>query len=289
MADSKKYEKSEGDEETVQMIQRPIRGETEEGTSVVAWVLGGVCLPLTLLCSWFTVQEREEVVVLSYGKFVGIETEPGCHCRNCWGRELRRISTATLTSEIPPTKVIDRNGNPVVVSGIVTYYFEDPKKAAIDIGNYMQFVNDQAQVTMKQLVSRYPYEADFGEDEDSTKDHEPCLKTEAREIQMEFTELLQNRVDIAGARVLSFQFNELSYAPEIAAGMLKRQQAKALVDARKTIVSGAVDIAYSAMEQLEQRGVTLQPEEKTRLVTNLLTVICAESDVQPTIPMNSRT
>jgi len=248
-------------------------------SSALGTFFGACCFPFTFCCSWFSIKEREEVVVLNCGRYVGTETEPGIHFRNCWGRELKRIPTAKITSHLPNTKVIDKNGNPLIVSGIVVYHFRNTQRAALDVLQAEQFVNNQAQVVMKQIVSRYPYEAD--EEGDGY-----CLKTEAANISREFVTTLQRQINVAGAQVHSFQFNNLSYAPEIAAGMLKRQQAHALVKARKTIVDGAVEIAHSAMVQLEERGITMQPDEKTRLVSNLLTVICAEAEIQPTLPLN---
>jgi len=246
-------------------------------SSPLSMVLGIACLPLTLACSWFVVQEQEEVVLLNYGKYTGTVKEPGCHFANCFGRDMRRVSKRKVSLDVPHTKVVDKNGNPLLISGIVVYHIVNSMKCTIDIQNASGYVLNQAQAVMKQIVSQYPYE-NLRDDE-----HGACLKTEAAEIGEKFVRLLQGKVNIAGAKILTFQFNEMSYAPEIAQGMLKKQQALATVAARRTIVDGVVDIAYGAIQKLEMRGIKMDDAQKTKIATNLLTVMCAEHDVQPTL------
>lgn len=237
--------------------------------------------PCICLCSFYTVNVREEVVILSCGKYTDKVTDPGCHFKNCCGREMRRISKQKTSVNLPNVKILDKNGNPLHVSGVVVYNIENTKRAAIDIRNLNQFVENQALATMKQVVSRYPYEHWDGD-----KETDECLNTGTDKIGNELVRQLQRQVAIAGVKVHSFKLNEISYAPEIAQGMLKRQQAEAVVAARKTIVEGAVEISFGAVSELETRGVKLQPEEKAKMVSTLLTVICAENHVQPTINLN---
>jgi len=246
-------------------------------TSPLSMVLGVACCPMTVMCSWFSVQEQEEVVTLNFGKYTGTIKEPGIHFKNCFGRDLRRVSKRKISVDLPNTKVVDKNGNPLQISGIVVFNFVNTKRATIDMENAHHFVVNQAQAVMKQIVSQYPYE-NLREDEKGA-----CLKTEAGEIGTKYVQLLQTKVKIAGAKIHSFQFNEMSYAPEIAQGMLKRQQALATVSARKVIVEGVVDIAYGAIQKLETKGIVMSDLDKTKIATNLLTVMCAEHDVQPTI------
>jgi len=242
-----------------------------------------LCCPFVCLCSFFTVNVREEVVALSCGKYTDLYKEPGCHCKNFCGRELRRISKQKTSINLPNVKILDKNANPLHVSGVIVYNIENTKRAAIDVKNLLQFVENQALATMKQVVSRYPYEHWEGDHED-IKD---CLKTETDKIGNELVRQLQRQVAIAGVKVHSFKLNEISYAPEIAQGMLKRQQAEAVVAARKTIVEGAVQISHGAVTELEARGIKLTPEEKAKMVSTLLTVICAENHVQPTLNLAS--
>jgi len=249
----------------------------EVKSSPLALCLGITFFPFTAMCSWFSLQENEEVVVLNYGKYAGTIKEPGIHFKNCFGRDLRRVSKRKISIDLPITKVIDKNGNPLQISGIVVYQYVNTKRCTIDIENAPHFVINQAQAVMKQIVSQYPYE-NLRDDEKGA-----CLKTESAEIGLRYVQLLQSKVMVAGAKIFTFQFNEMSYAPEIAQGMLKRQQALATISARRTIVDGVVDIAYGAIQKLEGKGIVMSNAEKTHIATNLLTVMCAEHDVQPTI------
>ena len=131
----------------------------------------------------------------------------------------------------------------------------------------------QASATLKRVVSRYPYEAPDGE---------LSLKTEADHIGQEFCHLLNKRVFIAGAKVTGFQFNEISYSTEIAAGMLKRQQAGALVQARRLMVEGAVQSTVAAVEEIHAQGsAAMSEEEISRMVSNMILTLCTESNAQP--------
>jgi len=244
-------------------------------SSGLSTCLGVFCFPCTLMCSWYCIREQEEAVLLNYGKYTGIEKTPGCHFKNCFGREIRSVSKQKISINLPETKVIDANGNPIIVSAIVLYYVEDSKKAAIDIQDAPKFVYNQAQAVIKSIVAQYPYE--------TTKKDTKCLKKESKEISEALVNMLQIQVETAGARIISFQFDELSYAPEIAHGMLKRQQAQALVLARTKIVEGAVDIAHDAITQLGDYGISMENEDQTKLVTNLLTLICSDSEAQTTV------
>eukprot|EP01113_Clastostelium_recurvatum_P033369 TRINITY_DN439_c0_g1_i2.p1 TRINITY_DN439_c0_g1~~TRINITY_DN439_c0_g1_i2.p1 ORF type:complete len:275 (+),score=100.51 TRINITY_DN439_c0_g1_i2:273-1097(+) len=241
-------------------------------------VLGILCCPITM-CSCYTIQERESAILLTYGKYAGTVSQPGIHFANVWGRDLRKISTKVISVDLPHTKVVDKNGNPLLISGVLTYQFVNVRKALLDVENANQFVYTQAQAALKQIVSRYPYESD--------EHNHHSLKSESAEIGMEMVQILQSRVNISGTKIHSFAFNEISYAPEIAAGMLKRQQAAATVAARKTIILGAVEIAHGAVQELQERGISMDDKAKVALVSNLLTVICSDRDAQPIVPLGN--
>eukprot|EP01124_Arcella_intermedia_P017526 TRINITY_DN24297_c0_g1_i1.p1 TRINITY_DN24297_c0_g1~~TRINITY_DN24297_c0_g1_i1.p1 ORF type:complete len:293 (-),score=64.92 TRINITY_DN24297_c0_g1_i1:52-852(-) len=247
--------------------------------SPISLVMGVLCFPLTLCGSFYSVREKHEVVLLVCGKYAGIEKEPGLHFYNCWGRDLRPVSKQIQSLHLPITKIVDKAGNPLNVSGIVVFWNSNTKKAAIDVTDPKEFTCNAAQAVLKAVVSRHPYETD--------DPHSLCLKSNANEIGKEMVELLQKEVNVAGVRIVSFQFNELSYAPEIASSMLKRQQAMALVGARQKIVEGAIDIALGAVVGLSKEGVDLDASEKAKIVTNLLTVICSDTDAKPTVSVGS--
>jgi regulator of protease activity HflC (stomatin/prohibitin superfamily) len=251
------------------------------GLSGCSIALGILCFPFTLLGSCFTVNEKEEIITLHYGKYTGTVQEPGCHWVNCWGRELIKVSKAKISVDLPNIKVVDKNGNPLVVSGIVVYHLVNIKKSNIDFQNAGLFVKNQSQATLKRIASRYPYEV-----EESETDAKLSLSKNADEITQIAKDQLQKQVAIAGVVIDSIQFNQISYAPEIAQGMLKKQQAMAMISARRTLVKGAVKIAYDAVDKLEDQGIKMNPKERTKLVSNLLTVTVAEEQVRPMLDLS---
>jgi len=246
------------------------------GCNSLATVAFALTVPFSMAGSCFVVQEKHHAVSLRCGKFETVETEPGCHFSNPCGRSITNISIARQTLELPKQKIVDHNGNPLLVSAIVTHYCINARRAALNVVNFSKFIKDQAEAVMKQVVSRYPYESTDGT---------PSLKNEVAEVGREMVELLQAKVNIAGAKIISFDLNEIAYAPEIAQGMLRRQQANALIAARKTIVHGAVTICADTVEQLAKAGIRLNESEQARVITNLLTVICADKDAGPCVPL----
>jgi len=240
--------------------------------------MGTFCCAIGL-CSCFTVQPNEEAVLLDYGKYNGTVREPGCHFVCTPGRTIKTTSTKVKSIMIPETKTIDKNGNPLIINGILTYQVRNAKRATLDVEYVDEFVRTQGLASMKQIVALYPYEAEAGQGR--------CLRSAADAISHEMVSMLQERMVIAGIKILGFTFNEISYAPEIAAGMLKRQQAQAIIQARKLIVTGAVDIAQLAVRELEANGIAMDPKAKAKVASNLLTVICSESATAPVLPLSS--
>jgi regulator of protease activity HflC (stomatin/prohibitin superfamily) len=224
--------------------------------------------------------EKEEQVLLVFGKYHDTIRSPGMHWVNPIGLEKRLVSTKRQNMDVGgvtnPIKVADGDGNPVIVSGVVGYRIINSKAAALEVENARSFVHTQAQTILKQVVSRYPYEATDGS---------ASLKSETYEIGIELCRALQEKSTVAGVLIESFELADLSYAPEIAQVMLVRQQAKAMVDARGVVVEGAVGIVRGAVEQLAEAGIPLDEKETSKLVTNLLTVICGDQGAQPVITL----
>eukprot|EP00011_Vannellida_sp_DIVA3-517-6-12_P001570 CAMPEP_0114628078 /NCGR_PEP_ID=MMETSP0168-20121206/12630_1 /TAXON_ID=95228 ORGANISM="Vannella sp., Strain DIVA3 517/6/12" /NCGR_SAMPLE_ID=MMETSP0168 /ASSEMBLY_ACC=CAM_ASM_000044 /LENGTH=306 /DNA_ID=CAMNT_0001839439 /DNA_START=24 /DNA_END=941 /DNA_ORIENTATION=- len=246
----------------------------DPGSSPLASVLGLACFPFTALLSWMSVDTNEEIIVLSFGQYAETARDPGLHFSNCFGREVYRCSTKKRSIELPKTTVIDSNGNPLIISAVIVYQFVNTKRAILEVENADGFVKSQAECALKQTLSHFPYESHDGS---------PCLKTEAQQIGEHLSSKLQDKISQAGALAHSFQLKEISYAPEIASGMLKRQQAVAIIQARQTIVEGAVDIATHTLEKLSENGIQMKNKEKSHLVTNLLTVFCGEGDSGPQV------
>lgn len=241
--------------------------------------LACVCASVFPLC-WCcctTVTERQEVVMLNYGKYTTTVKEPGCYVYNCCGMEQRIISTARVSIDLANVKVADKRGNPLLISGVVTYELRNARKAALDVVDVKTYIQTQGLTVMKRIASMYPYEG---------KKDEASLKTEAKHISEQMVQLLQERCLAAGALIVNFELTDLAYAPEIAPAMLIRQQAEVMLDARKIIVEGAVGICNDAVLELKQKGFQLEPHEQARLISNLLITICSEAGVQPTINLN---
>jgi len=247
-----------------------------------------MCFPCLLPMSFSVVEQNTELVTLNMGALSNVYTEPGCTLLNPVWLEKLVVSKARVSRDLPETKVIDYNGNPIIVSGVVVYRWTDTARAVLDVFDGDQFVLGQATAALKTIVSQYPYEhlddkADDDTDSSESENAEtrPCLKTDSEVVTKHLIESLQSRVSIAGAKIETFRFNEISYAPEIASGMLKKQQAEAYVQSRNTLVRGAVSITSSAISSLTKRGIQMTHSEQTRLASNLLTVICADEKVHP--------
>lgn len=242
-------------------------------------ILITVCFPPILLFGFFIVNPREEVVVLRFGKFVATLQKQGI----CWihpvGRTLHRIPTRDMTLDIHPTTVLERNGNPINISAVVVYRVEESYKAALEVESYRKFIEDQAGAVVKRCSSQFPYE--------SANHSEPCLKVESDAVTQSFVTELQEAVNAAGILVISVRLNDLTYAPEIAQAMLMRQQALALIDARKTIVEGAVEIVRDAVDQLAAARLEMSDSERETLISNLLVVICSGERTQPVMQIQS--
>jgi len=230
------------------------------------------------LSGFFTLEPGIEAVHLSFGNYVQTITEPGIHFVQTIGRTLRKVSVRQVTHDIPISTVVEATGNPVLVSAVLRYQVIEAEKAVLNVDNHAQFVADQASAILKRVVSRYPYE--------SPDPEVACLRKETGEIGVALKHELQKVVKVAGVKVISVKLNDLTYAPEIAQAMLIRQQAIALIDARKAIVEGAVEMVRDAAEQLEACGFRLPSSEQNRLVANLMVVLCSSQDTQPVVPIS---
>jgi regulator of protease activity HflC (stomatin/prohibitin superfamily) len=248
------------------------------GAALLSMFLGLIFFPVTLLASWVVVHPQEEKVILVWGKLRRIYRLPGLYWVNVFGRKIIPVTTKRQTLDITRTTVADANANPIIIAGVVTYEYIDSRKVALDVENAHEFVKTQAMAVLKQVASKYPYEA---------ADDGHSLKAEAEAIGEEMVRSLQAKVEAAGTRILSYELSDLSYAPEIAQSMLVRQQAQALVDARKIVVDGAVEIVNDSVGRLAERGLGLDESQRARLITNLLTVICGDANVQPTYNIGS--
>ena len=239
---------------------------------LLSLTLGILFFPITALGSWVVVGPQEAKIVLFWGTLHKVLTVPGLTMVNIWGRRVLTVSTKRQAIELHKTTVADANGNPIIIAGVCTYQVVDPVKAALKVENYQDYIRTQAMAVLKQIASKHPYESPDGH----------CLKSEANIVGQEMVAAMQNKVESAGVQVISFELSDLSYSPEIAQSMLVRQQAQALIGARKIVVEGAVEIANDAMKHLIDRGFQLSNDHQAKIVGNLLAIICGEAKVQPT-------
>lgn len=230
-------------------------------------VAGGLVLcPLTFISSFWIMNAREEAVVLNCGVLTEHHTSPGLKFSNSCAREIRTVSTAQLSVDVMNQKVTDATGNPIIVSAVVTYRVTNARRALLNVNDPIGFVNTQAAAAVKLTVARYTYDQ---------------LKTESEDVQLELVRVLQPRVATAGVTIQSVSLNELNYAPEIAAAMLKKQAAQALVDARQVVVKGAIGVAQQAVKQLEADGLNMTDQDKFKLVSSLLIVVAGDREASP--------
>lgn len=258
---------------------RDLPDETQGQLELFLVILFSIVFPPILLFGFFIVNPREEIVVLRFGKFVTTLKTQGIRWIHPVGRALHRISTRDTTHEIPRTTVVEKNGNPIEISAVVLYRVEDTYRAALHVDDYKRFVHDQAGAVIKRVSALFPYE--------SADESIPCLKKESEAVTAEFIRELQEAVHPAGVQVLVVRLNDLTYAPEIAQAMLMRQQAMALIDARKTIVDGAIHIVRDAVAQLQNEGLELSADSRDQLVSNLLVVICSGERPQPVVQVQA--
>ncbi|WP_290614843.1 SPFH domain-containing protein [Arsukibacterium sp. UBA3155] len=237
---------------------------------------------IVVLVCWFgfyMVHPNQSAVLQLFGRYVGTDLNNGLR----WSNPLyskQKVSLRVRNFESSKMKVNDSAGNPVEIAAVVVWKVVDSAEAVFEVDNYENFVTIQSESAIRHLASSYAYDA--GNDQDislrsSTDDITELLKDE-----------IQARLNKAGLQVLESRISHLAYAQEIASAMLQRQQAAAIVAARRQIVEGAVGMVESALEQLSARNVVeLDDERKAAMVGNLLVVLCGDHHVQPVLNTGS--
>ncbi len=238
----------------------------------------GVLLVLAFLlvsCGFYSLQPNEAYVVTLFGTYVGTDRKTGLRWILFWyGRKKISLRVRNVTSEM--LKVNDKRGNPIEIAANIVWRVQDSAQALFDVDDYAAFVNIQIETGLREVASHYAY--------DHAEEGEPTLRAHAEEVGDRLRKDLQQRVAVAGVAIDEAHLMHLAYAPEIAGSMLKRQQAEAVLAARRTIVAGAVEMVESALSQLSERGVvTLDDERRASMVSNLLVVLCADREAQPVV------
>ena len=197
-----------------------------------------------------------------------------------------RVSMKTMTLDNGRQKVNDVLGNPIIIGAVVIYHVADPTKAVFNVEDYPSFLSNQTDSTVRNVARLYPY--DIMDEDDAETAGEKTLRGSSQEIAESMKSELQKRVDIAGIVVEEVRITHLAYAEEIAAAMLQRQQAAAIISARQKIVDGAVGMVKMAIDRLGQDEiVVLDEERKAAMVSNLLVVLCGNHDAQPVVNSGS--
>jgi len=248
------------------------------------WVLGlAVLTSFATLFGYFIVNPNMSRVLVLLGKYRGTVRTQGFFWTNPFTLKHKlSLKAHNLSSE--RVKVNDLAGNPIEIGAVVVWQVKDTAQAQFDVEDYFQYVDVQIETAVRQLAKSHPYD-DCSSGEDSGV---ASLRTDTEQVSTELETELQQRLDRAGIEVIEARISHLAYAPEIASAMLQRQQADAIIAARKKIVEGAVGMVEDALQQLgEKQVVELDAERRATLVGNLLVVLCGSVNPQPVLNTGS--
>ena len=251
------------------------RGE-EQPFIVLLTIVGSGVLMLFLLTGFFIVQPNEGRVLQFFGTYVGTSRKTGLQWLVPFYTK-RRLSLRVRSFESAHLKVNDKEGNPIEIGAVVVWKVIDTAEAAFEVDNYESYVKVQSEAALRNAATSYPYDS---HDEAGVV----SLRGSTPQVADHLKEEMQARLEKAGVEVIETRISHLAYAPEIAAAMLQRQQAGAIIAARQRIVEGAVGMVEMALDSLSKRGVVhLDEERKAAMVSNLLVVLCGEKAAQPIV------
>ncbi len=239
-----------------------------------------VFIPLTIVNvisfgGFFVVQPNEARVLVLFGKYIGSVRESGFWFTNPFAAK-KHVSLRIHNFNSERIKVNDLHGNPIEIGAVVVYRVIDSARALFDVENYEQFVAIQSETAIRALASEYPY--------DSHEDDKASLRGNPQEIAEGLKKQVQTRLDVAGVEIIEARLSHLAYAQEIAQAMLRRQQAQAIIAARKKIVEGAVGMVQDALRILsEQKIVNLDEDKKATMVNNLMVALVSDHEAVPVI------
>ena len=265
------------------------------------WLLGGSALlfvvNIIMWCGHLQLEPNEARVSTWFGKYSGTFTDTGFFWINPF-YGTKKVSLRARNLDAQPIKVNDKTGNPVMIGLVLVWKLRDTYKALFEVDSQTMasnpnsvgsdtkglmnalenFVRVQSDAALRQVAGQYAYD-----DEDS-KGNEPTLRSSADEINEQLEQKLDERLALAGIEVVEARINYLAYAPEIAAVMLRRQQASAIITAREKIVEGAVSMVKMALDKLSSENIVdLDDDKKAAMVSNLLVVLCGDDSAQPVV------
>jgi len=258
-----------------------VTAATQNGLGAIA-IVAGAFMFVAWLPAHYLVQPNEALVLILFGRYKGTIVEPGWHwTANPFTKlESRKLSRRVHNFTTPVSKVNDAEGNPIEIAAVVVWRVVDTAKATFDVDDYNDYVVVQSETAIRHLGTQYPYD-DFEGDRVSLR-ADP--DTVAGTLHVE----LQKRLNAAGVEVVETRLTHLAYATEIAEAMLRRQQASAIVAARRKIVEGAVGMVEDALELLAEKSIVeLDEERKATMVSNLLVVLTSEQQTTPIVNAGS--
>jgi len=226
---------------------------------------------------FIAIEPNSSRVMTLFGSYIGSVKESGFFFTNPFYSK-NKVSLRAVTLDVPSIKVNDKQGNPIMIGGVVTYRVQDTFKAAFAVENYPDFVKIQSETALRKLAGMYNY--DNWEDEAATI----TLRSSFDEVNHQLAHEVSERLQIAGIEIIEARINNLAYATEIAQAMLQRQQATAIVAARSKIVEGAVGMVEMALAQLSHKKIIeFDDDKKAAMVSNLLVVLCGDRNAQPVL------
>ncbi|WP_444995060.1 SPFH domain-containing protein [Aliikangiella sp. IMCC44359] len=250
-------------------------------TTPVFAALGGLIFLTVVVCwfGFFMVNPKEGKVLQLFGKYVGTVHDSGLR----WANPLYSKSAVSLrvrNFESGKLKVNDKNGNPIEIAAVIVWGVTDTAEAVFQVDDYEDFVSIQSESALRNLATCYAYDDHEGE--------EIALRSSPVEISEALKTEVQARLEKAGVRVIESKISHLAYAPEVANAMLRRQQAMAIISARKKVVEGAVGMVEMALQHLSEREIVeLDSERKAAMVSNLLVVLCSDEAARPVVNAGS--
>lgn len=250
----------------------------ENGVNGIAVTV--LALVFTLqLCGFYTLQPNEAAAITLFGNYKGTDRTPGLRWMLPWYSR-KKISLRVRNVIGQKLKVNDKRGNPIEIAAVVVWRVTDTGQALFDVDAYQSFVDIQIETAVREIASHFAY--------DHAEAGEATLRGDSDQVSALLREKLQDRVSVAGVVVDETKLTHLAYAPEIAGAMLRRQQAEAVLAARRFIVQGAVEMVQHALEQLSERDIVqLDDERRAAMVSNLLVVLCGDRDAQPVVNTGS--
>lgn len=248
-----------------------------EQVSLLLLAFGLIFFGVIVLVGLFTVQPNESRVLIFFGRYIGSCRSEGFRWGNPFAQK-RRVSLRVRNLNSETIKVNDAGGSPIEIAGVIVWRVIDSAKALFDVDAYEQFVGIQVETAVRSLAVAHPYDPKDAESD------EISLRGNQEEIADELRTELQKRLEVAGVKILEARLTHLAYAPEIAQAMLRRQQAQAVVAARRLIVEAAVGMVDHALRELSQQGIVqLDEERKAAMVNNLMVVLTSEQSSSPVL------